>query len=64
MTRQQYFVLYFQVLQSMPGTKGVYKTAWVETEELVVNLTGFRRYRTYESFKVGKTRYFAHGEHI
>jgi hypothetical protein len=64
MSRQQYFELYFQVLQSLQDRKGAYRAAWVETEELVENLTGFRRYRNYESFKVGKTRYFAHGEHI
>jgi hypothetical protein len=60
MTRREYFILYFQILQSGKN----YKDAWEETEELVENLTGFKRYRTYESFKVGKTRYFAHGEHI
>lgn len=64
MTRRDYFVLYFQVLQSLPDEKGSYLAAWKETEELVENLVGKRRYITYESFKVGKTRYFAHGEHI
>ena len=57
-------ILYFEVLQSMPNEKGSYRAAWMETEELVRNLTGNSRYVTYESFKVGKTRYFAHGEHL
>jgi hypothetical protein len=38
-----------------------YRKAWEAAEVIVKQLTGKERYCNYNSFKVGKSKYFAYG---
>jgi hypothetical protein len=38
-----------------------YRKAWEAAEAIVKEMTGKERYCNYNSFKVGKSKYFAYG---
>jgi len=60
MTRAEFFEIYFRVLPEIDG-RNQYRKAWEAAEVIVKEITGKERYCNYNSFKVGKSKYFAYG---
>lgn len=54
--KQEYFDKYYEILPTLEDGPGLYERCYNEVERWHIAKYGFRKYKTYQSFKIIKYR--------